>query len=142
MYSAVSARTVEIATLRHRFRRGPAYRLRIRRGIAISAGRWVAGAGPAYFFFDKNAMITLSGNFTQLVVPLTVTPGLAASGIVWALSIGFLGGRFPAIRAARLPISSAFVAAALGVSFAPRRTLFARMFAPPSLALIMRAFYL
>jgi putative ABC transport system permease protein len=45
--------------------------------------------------------------FSQLVFHLAVTPGLMIQGIVWALFIGFVGGVFPAIRAARLPIVDA-----------------------------------
>jgi len=36
-----------------------------------------------------------------------VTPQLLAIAIVWAFCIGFIGGLFPAIRAARLPIAAA-----------------------------------
>ena len=50
---------------------------------------------------------TLSGNFTQVVFALTVTPGLIVLGIVWAVVIGAIGGLFPAIRAARLPVAEA-----------------------------------
>jgi putative ABC transport system permease protein len=41
------------------------------------------------------------------VFKLSVTPGLIALGIAWAAAIGLLGGLFPAIRAARLPIATA-----------------------------------
>jgi putative ABC transport system permease protein len=37
----------------------------------------------------------------------TVTPGLLALGIGWAVAIGMVGGLFPAIRAARLPVAAA-----------------------------------
>jgi putative ABC transport system permease protein len=36
-----------------------------------------------------------------------VTPGLLMLGLVYALVMGLVGGLMPAIRAARLPISSA-----------------------------------
>jgi putative ABC transport system permease protein len=36
-----------------------------------------------------------------------VTPQLLVQGVVWAMAIGLIGGLFPAIRAARLPIASA-----------------------------------
>jgi putative ABC transport system permease protein len=38
---------------------------------------------------------------------LTVTPGLILLGIIWACIIGVVGGLFPAIRAARLPVAAA-----------------------------------
>ena len=34
-------------------------------------------------------------------------PSLVIRGLVWALAIGFIGGFFPAIRAARLPVTEA-----------------------------------
>jgi putative ABC transport system permease protein len=36
-----------------------------------------------------------------------VTPALLVQGLVYALIMGLVGGLLPAIRAARLPISSA-----------------------------------
>lgn len=65
------------------------------------------GAGLAWLLFNANAVNTLSGNFTQLVFKLSVTPGLIGLGIGLALAIGLIGGLFPAIRAARQPIATA-----------------------------------
>jgi putative ABC transport system permease protein len=50
---------------------------------------------------------TLSGNFTQVVFHLTVTPALALVGITWAALIGLIGGLFPALRAVRRPVVEA-----------------------------------
>ena len=36
-----------------------------------------------------------------------VTPELLWTGLKWALGIGLVGGLFPALRAARLPITAA-----------------------------------
>jgi putative ABC transport system permease protein len=38
---------------------------------------------------------------------LSVTPSLAELGIVWALAMGLLGGLLPALRAARVPVTTA-----------------------------------
>jgi putative ABC transport system permease protein len=38
---------------------------------------------------------------------LTVTASLAGLGILWALGMGLLGGLFPALRAARIPVTTA-----------------------------------
>jgi putative ABC transport system permease protein len=46
-------------------------------------------------------------SFSQVAFAFAVTPGLLAQGITYALAMGFVGGVFPAIRASRLPISSA-----------------------------------
>jgi putative ABC transport system permease protein len=42
-----------------------------------------------------------------LVFALSVDPKLMILGVVWACVIGLLGGLFPAIRAARLPVAMA-----------------------------------
>jgi putative ABC transport system permease protein len=36
-----------------------------------------------------------------------VGPDLIWTGLKWALAIGFVGGLFPAVRAARLPVTTA-----------------------------------
>jgi putative ABC transport system permease protein len=41
------------------------------------------------------------------VFELSVSPQLMVLGIVWACLIGVLGGLFPAMRAARLPVAMA-----------------------------------
>ena len=73
--------------------------------LALTGG--LIGAGIAWIFFNGNAANMLGGNFTQVVFRLSVTPNLIGLGIVWAVTIGLVGGLFPAIRAARLPIAIA-----------------------------------
>jgi len=65
------------------------------------------GAGLAWIFFNGNVVSTLGSNFTQVVFRLAVSPSLVVLGIVWACVIGLVGGLFPAIRAARLPVATA-----------------------------------
>jgi putative ABC transport system permease protein len=38
---------------------------------------------------------------------MAVTPALALLGLGWALCIGTIGGLFPALRAARVPVTAA-----------------------------------
>jgi putative ABC transport system permease protein len=45
--------------------------------------------------------------FSQIAFAFAVTPALLTSAITWAAALGLLGGLFPAIRAARLPIAAA-----------------------------------
>ena len=45
--------------------------------------------------------------FSQVAFSLTVTPSLLIGGIVYALIMGFIGGIFPAVRAARIPVATA-----------------------------------
>jgi putative ABC transport system permease protein len=47
----------------------------------------------------------LGSNFSQVVFAFKVSPELLWSGLTWALAIGFIGGLFPAVRAARIPVT-------------------------------------
>jgi putative ABC transport system permease protein len=108
MYSAVSARSLEIATLRAvGFGATPIVVSVLVESLLLAFLGGVLGAALAWMFFDGHAVNSLGGNFTQLVFHLDVTPDLIGQGIVWASFIGLLGGLFPAIRAARLPIATA-----------------------------------
>ena len=75
--------------------------------LLLALHRRLIGAALAWMFFNGNAISTLGANFTQVVFKLTVTPELIVLGIIWACVIGVIGGLFPAIRAARLPVATA-----------------------------------
>jgi putative ABC transport system permease protein len=108
MYSAVSARTAEIGTLRAiGFGSAPVVASVMAEAMALSLIGGALGAGIAYALFNGYSVSTLGGNFTQIAFNFAVTPALVIQGLVWALVIGFLGGLFPAVRAARLPVTEA-----------------------------------
>lgn len=108
MYSAVSARTVEIGTLRALgFGRLPVIASVMAEAMALSLTGGALGAGIAFVLFNGYSVSTLGGGFTQVAFNFAVTPGLVAQGLIWALAIGFIGGLLPAIRAARLPVTAA-----------------------------------
>ena len=108
MYSAVSARSVEIATLRAIGFGALAVVVSVLVEAALLALLGgLLGAALAWIFFDGNGVSALGGGFTQLVFHLAVTPGLMLQGVAWALLIGLFGGLLPALRAARLPIIDA-----------------------------------
>lgn len=112
MYSAVSARSLEIATLRAiGFGAGAVVVSVFVEALLLSLVGGVIGAATAWLFFNGNTVNTLGANFTQVVFRLTVTPHLLVSGIIWSCIIGVFGGLFPAIRAARLPVATALRAA-------------------------------
>ena len=112
MYSAVSARSLEIATLRAiGFGAGAVVVSVFVEALLLSLVGGLIGAAAAWLFFNGNTVNTLGANFTQVVFHLTVTPQLLVSGIIWACAIGVVGGLFPAIRAARLPVATALRAA-------------------------------
>jgi putative ABC transport system permease protein len=108
MYSAVSSRTAEIGTLRALgFGSLPVVASVMAEAMALSLLGGLLGAGLAFALFNGYSVSTLGGNFTQIAFNFAVTPGLVVRGLVWALLIGFLGGLFPAVRAARLPVTEA-----------------------------------
>lgn len=108
MYSAVSARGLEIATLRAiGFGALPVVISVFVEALLLSLVGAAIGAFLAWVFFNGNAINSLSGNFTQVVFHLDVTWPLVGLGITWAAVIGLIGGLFPALRAARRPVVEA-----------------------------------
>jgi putative ABC transport system permease protein len=109
MYSTVSARSREIATLRA-IGFGPVSVIVsvFVEALLLALAGGACGALIAWFLFNGHSVDTLgSGTGGQLAFDLAVTPGLIAMGIVWACFIGVIGGLFPAVRAARLPVATA-----------------------------------
>ncbi|MHB8475203.1 MAG: ABC transporter permease [Steroidobacteraceae bacterium] len=112
MYSAVAARGLEIATLRAiGFSAVPVLLSVMIEALLLSLLGGVIGAALAWLFFNGHTVSTLGGAFAQVVFHLTVTRALIVTGIAWACVIGLLGGFFPALRAARLPVAQALRAA-------------------------------
>ena len=108
MYSAVSGRAREIATLRAiGFGASAVVVSVLIEAMLLSVIGALIGAGLAWIFFNGNVVSTLGSNFTQVVFRLAVSPALVVLGIAWACAIGLVGGLFPAIRAARLPVAVA-----------------------------------
>lgn len=112
MYAAVSARTREIATLRALGFGGlPVVVSVLVESMVLAVAGGLVGALLAWLFFNGMTVSTLGGGFTQVVFAFKVTPDLLVRGVVISLVIGFVGGLLPAIRAARLPVTSALRAA-------------------------------
>ena len=109
MYSAVSARTREIATLRALgFGRGAVVVSLMIESLILALIGGAIGGGLAYFAFNNYHTSTMNfQSFSQIAFAFKVTPELLVRGIVWSALIGLIGGLFPAIRAARLPIAAA-----------------------------------
>ncbi|WP_232830999.1 ABC transporter permease [Peristeroidobacter agariperforans] len=110
MYSAVSARLQEIATLRALGFGSTAMVMSVlAEALVLALIGGVIGALLAWAFFNGNTVSTLggAGGLGQLVFELSVSPQLMILGVVWACVIGVLGGLFPALRAARLPVAMA-----------------------------------
>jgi putative ABC transport system permease protein len=107
MYAAVAARTREIATLRAiGFRGVPVIVSVLLETMLLGLLGGLIGAGLAWLLFDHYTVSTLGSNFSQVVFAFEVSPALLLTGLKWALVIGFVGGLFPALRAARMPVTS------------------------------------
>lgn len=109
MYSAVAARTREIATLRALgFGAAPVVLSVMIESLVLALVGGAVGAGAAYLVFDDFKASTMNfQTFSQVAFAFAVTPKLLLLSVVWAIGLGLLGGLFPALRAARLPISAA-----------------------------------
>jgi putative ABC transport system permease protein len=73
--------------------------------LALIGGAF--GGLVAWAVFNGYTVSTLGANFSQVVFDFRVSPELLWNGLKWALAIGFVGGLFPAMRAARLPVATA-----------------------------------
>ncbi len=109
MYNAVSSRTREIATLRALgFRGGPVVLSVLFESLLLALVGGVVGGGLAYLAFDGFRAATINySSFSQIAFAFDVTPGLMLQGVFYAIFLGLIGGFFPAVRAARLPIATA-----------------------------------
>ena len=109
MYSSVSTRGKEIATLRA-LGFGPLSVLlsTIIESTLLALVGGLLGGAIAFIAFNGYTVSTLSSaSFSQVVFDFAVTPDLLMQGLTVALVIGFVGGFLPALRAARLPVAQA-----------------------------------
>jgi putative ABC transport system permease protein len=110
MYSAVAARSVEMATLRALgfSSRAVAAGVLIEALLLAFVGAAV-GAAFAYALFNGATISTLGGAVwdSQLVYSLSITPAMAAGAVLLASALGLIGGLLPALRAARANIVEA-----------------------------------
>lgn len=108
MYSAVAGRTREISTLRALgFGAAPVVFSVLAESVLLSILGGLLGAGAAYFLFNGYQASTINWQtFSQVTFAFRVSPALLGQSILFATAIGLIGGLFPAIRAARLPIAT------------------------------------
>lgn len=107
MYAAVGARSAEIATMRALGFVGANIVISFLCESLIIA--FCGGILGCLFILPLNgftASTTNMSTFSHLVFAFSITPGLMAQGIMFALVMGFFGGLFPALRAARQPIAA------------------------------------
>lgn len=108
MYSSVADRGKEIATMRAVGFGGPAVVFSfLLEALLIS---FVGGVLGCLAVLRLNGLTTSTINFqtfSNLAFAFKITPWLLAQGVIFALVMGILGGFFPAVRAARLPVATA-----------------------------------
>jgi putative ABC transport system permease protein len=109
MYTAVSTRAREIATLRALgFNTTSVVVSVLVESLALAAIGGAIGGVAAYLAFNGYQTSTMNfSTFSQVAFAFQVTPQLLVMGLIYALLMGLIGGLFPALRAARLPIPAA-----------------------------------
>jgi putative ABC transport system permease protein len=106
MYTAVATRAREIATLRALgFNTSSVLVSVLAESMVLGAIGGIIGGAAAYLGFNGYQTSTMNfQTFSQVAFAFRVTPQLLVTGLAYALVMGLVGGLFPAIRAARLPI--------------------------------------
>jgi putative ABC transport system permease protein len=108
MYAIVAARTREVGTLRALgfSRRSILFSFVVESVLLAVAG----GLLGCLLAAPINGLTTASGqtpSFSEVAFAFRITPGILMRGLVFATIMGFVGGVLPAVRAARMPITSA-----------------------------------
>ncbi|WP_161815036.1 ABC transporter permease [Steroidobacter agaridevorans] len=107
MYAAVAGRARETATLRAiGFRRAPVIVSVLIETMLLAVPGGLLGAAITWAIFDGYTASTRGMNASQIVFAFDVSPMLLLTGLKWALAIGLIGGLFPALRAARMPVAT------------------------------------
>lgn len=109
MFAAVATRAREIATLRAiGFRGTPVVTAIMLETMLLALAGGVLGGFIAWLVFNGFTASTLAAGTTgQMTFQFDVSARVLWTGIKWALAIGFIGGLYPALRAARLPVTTA-----------------------------------
>jgi len=105
IYSSVSDRTVEIATVRALgFSRAAAFLGTWAEALALTLVGAGVGVLASYLILDGWAASTVGADNMQIGFHLDLTPGQIGQAAGLALLIGIIGGGLPALRAARMPL--------------------------------------
>lgn len=109
MYSVVTGRSIEIATLRAiGYSAAPVLMAVMIEAMLLALAGALIGAVVSWSFFNGSSVNTVPEKARSVInYTVTIGQGLMALGILCACGIGLIGGLFPALRAARLPIAAA-----------------------------------
>jgi ABC-type antimicrobial peptide transport system permease subunit len=112
MYASVASRTGEIGTLRALgFSRAAILSAFLVEALLLGFIGGLAGLAGASMMQAISISTMNFQTFAELAFSFTLTPGIAAAAIAFALAMGFAGGFLPAARAARMKIVDALRAA-------------------------------
>ena len=112
MYASVASRVAEIGTLRALgFSRGAILAAFLGEALLLGLVGGLAGLAAASFMQALTISTTNFQTFAEVAFSFTLTPGIVAASIAFALAMGFIGGFLPAARAARMKIVDALRAA-------------------------------
>lgn len=105
MFASVAARIGEIGTLRALgFRRSAVLSAFLGESLLLSLVGGIMGLCAASLMQAVNISTVNFQTFSELAFRFTLTPGIAAQSIGFALAMGLVGGFVPAWRAARMKI--------------------------------------
>ena len=108
MYAIVAVRTREIGTLRALgFARGAILFSFVAESALLALVGGVLGCLLAFGTHGYSTSVSNMQSFSEVAYAFRITPRIIASGMVFALVVGVVGGLLPALRAARLPIAMA-----------------------------------
>ena len=112
MYASVASRTAEIGTLRALgFSRTSILAAFLVESLLLGFLGGVVGLLAASFMQALSISTMNIQTFAELAFSFTLTPGIVAASLAFALAMGFVGGFLPAARAARMQIVDALRAA-------------------------------
>ena len=112
MYASVASRTGEIGTLRALgFSRGAILAAFLGEALLLGLLGGVIGLACASFMQALSISTTNFQTFAEIAFSFTLTPGIVAASLIFALAMGFVGGFLPAARAARMKIVDSLRAA-------------------------------
>jgi len=112
MYASVASRTAEIGTLRALgFPRTAILVAFLVEALTLGLLGGVIGIVAASFMQALSISTMNFQTFAEIAFSFTMTPGIVAASLAFALAMGFVGGFLPAARAARMKIVDALRAA-------------------------------
>jgi putative ABC transport system permease protein len=112
MYASVASRTAEIGTLRALgFPRTSILVAFLVEALVLGLIGGIVGLFAASFMQALSISTVNFQTFAELAFSFSLTPGIVAASLGFALAMGFVGGFLPAARAARMKIVDALRAA-------------------------------